>query len=467
MVPFKRRPRVALTAVALAGLAGCASSLEATRRRLELERLGTFIEQGRPVVLVGMEEQPRMPLLGSRLFRFGGEEPTWPPEQRSPFSTSPAPPALAAAFSARDRRWVVMRAEPGRYRLSHGMLRVTPNGSLPEIGVPLRWESQVVEVPPGIGVAYVGTLRVTCAEGRGRMAMDSECRLEPDLTVEADLARAVAAEHLSKAGDFAVVATLPALPAPAQLRLAPPSGVGDVVAVAPGWRVAVDWTEFSGDAASRDAFRAAGNMMDAAASIGGSGGELGALVAMSFVAAAAISGAVGLAQTGAEQVAQSRAAQEWGDCASRVAAALSPETVTARLRTALPPPATAAAARRRRGEPDATPPASWRLGVTRVVLRRCGGEGTNYGVDVASRWTAWLPGAAEPAYEATVVLPVADAIDDTRQQARRARPWETVLPSNTPCRAFAAYCTPGGEALLTQDVVDGVLAARDAIATAR
>jgi hypothetical protein len=112
-------------------------------------------------------------------------------------------------------------------------------------------------------------------------------------------------------------------------------------------------------------------------------------------------------------------------------------------------------------------PAEWRVSVARVVLRRCGAGGTSYGIDVATRFSAWTPGAAEPAYDATPVVPVAEGIDDTRQQSRRARPWETVIPATLPCRSFAAYCAAGGEAALTQDVVDAVLAARDAIATAR
>jgi hypothetical protein len=457
---------MALAALALSGLAGCASSIEEMRRRRELERLAAFIEEGRPVVLMGMVEQARMPLLGSRLFRFGAARPAWPPEPRSPFSTEPEPAPGAVAFTARDRRWIAMRAEPGRYRLAHGMIHITPSGGhFPDTGVPLRYDGQVIEVAPGIGIAYVGTLRVSCAEGRGRIAMDSECRIEPDLLMETDLARAVAAEHLARAGSFAALATLPALPAPERLRVTPPAGVTEIAAAPEGWRVAVDWTEFSGDAASREAFRTAGGLMDTAAAIGGSS-ELGAMVSLPIIAAAAVAGAVGLAQAGAEQVAQSRAAQDWGDCAARVAAALAPETVAARLRSALPPPPPATA-RRRRSEPEGAAPASWRLGVTRVVLRRCAGPETGYGVDVASQWTAWTPGATEPAYDATLVVPVAGGIDDTRQQARRPRPWETVLPASLPCRAFAAYCAAGSEAALTQDVVDGVLAARDAIATAR
>jgi hypothetical protein len=87
-----RRHRVAFVALALAGLSGCASAIEDAARRQELVRLGTLMEEGRPVVLIGLEEQPRMPLLGTRLIRFGAAEEYWPPETRSIFSTQPAPP---------------------------------------------------------------------------------------------------------------------------------------------------------------------------------------------------------------------------------------------------------------------------------------------------------------------------------------------------------------------------------------
>lgn len=464
MQPSGSRCRVpaGLAALTLLALGGCA----AIERQQELAALASFVEPGRPVVLIGLDLDERLPPLTTQLHRFGAAELAWPPGRPSPFAQ--APPPDSAPFRASDRRWVVMHAEPGRYRLAAGIRHLVPGaGRVAEIGVPLHWNSLILNVPQDAGVIYAGTVRARCAPGTRRPAPTAECELQGIEAIAVEPARAAAMAHLAAAGRFVAAEPLPALPAPRLLDVQLPVGVARTVADPHLWRTAVEWSEFSGDARSREAYRTAAEMMDVAAEIGrGRGAEL---FATPFLAAALVSVAIGLGESVAEQAEQRQAEQAWGACAARLAAALSAEAVAPRLRTALPaPPPPALPARSRvRAAAAAEPATEWRVALARLVLRRCGGPETSYGVDVASRWTAWPPGAAEPAYDATLLVPVAGGIDDTRREDRRPRPWETVLPLALPCRPFAAYCAQGGEALLTQDVVDAVLAAREAIATAR
>ncbi len=450
----RHRPLLGALALGLLALPGCVSMAEALRRAEE-RRLVEFVQGGAPMVLLGIQRGERPTPAIARLRRFGAAEEGWPP---------PRGDALASAsFEANDRRWFVMRAEPGRYRLSIGMAHVLVEGQrFAEIEAPLGWQTFTVEVPPAAGVTYVGTVNIACDAGSRRFATDAECRIDPRLSQEPEVARAVALQRLGTAGEFAAAPALAALPAPADLRVRPPRGAVEASAETGRWRTDIEWREFTGDEQSRRSFRSAGRMMDAASSSGTS--DLAAIIAVPIVAAAAVTGVVGLAQAGVEANEQARAQRELGECASRISHALAAEPVLRRAQAALAERSwdEPRLASRGRAAAQQPPAADWRISVTRVALRRCGAE-QHYGIDVATRWTAWPPGAAEPAYDATVVTRVADPVEDSRLQSLRPRSAEVVLPQTLSCRRFADYCAPDGVALLDRDIGDAIRAARDAV----
>jgi hypothetical protein len=280
----------------------------------------------------------------------------------------------------------------------------------------------------------------------------------------------VAREHLGLA-DVAAARLLPDLPPPARLGVARPDRIASVEAAAPRDGGTVDWRELAGDTASEAAFRTAVGSLGAASAFGGAG-PAGMVLAAPFVAVSVLAAGIGVLEMAAADIRQSGAQAGWGECANRIGEALSADALVPRLRAALPadtlPPGAQPAARRRgAGEPPTTI-GNWRVSVERTEFRRCGrAEPVQFGVDVASRWTASAPGRSEPGYDATIVMQAAGGFEDERRQARRPRPWETVLPATLPCRPLASYCAAGGAAALTQDVVDAVAAAQDAIAKAR
>lgn len=449
----RHRLHAGLLALGVLALPGCVSMAEA-QRRAEERRLAEFLEVGRPVALLGIQQGERQPLATARLRRFGAAEEGWPP----PRADAPA----GTAFDANDRRWFVMRAEPGRYRLSIAMAHVLVEGRrFPEIEAPLGWQTFTVDVPPGAGVTYVGTVNIACEAGSRRFATDAECRIEPRLSQEPEVARAVAVQRLGAAGEFVAAPALAALPPPSDLRVRPPRGAVEASTETSRWQTTIEWRDFTGDEQSRSSFRSAGRMMDAASALGTS--QLGAVVALPIVAAAAVTGVVGLAQTGVEAGEQSRAQREWGECATRIVQALAPEAVLRRTQAALADrPWEEARPPRGRAAAQQPPAGDWRMAVTRVTLRRCGSE-QHYGIDVASRWTAWPPGAAEPAYDASVVTRVAEPMEDSRLQSLRPRSGEVVLQQPLPCRRFADYCAADGLALLDRDIGEAIRAARDAV----
>jgi hypothetical protein len=105
--------------------------------------------------------------------------------------------------------------------------------------------------------------------------------------------------------------------------------------------------------------------------------------------------------------------------------------------------------------------------VTRVVLRHCGAAPDRFGVEVATRWAAQPRGAATPVVDVAFSRAVEGATPDARFRDARQAPWELAAGPAAACRPLADDCAEGGEALLLQDVLDGVTGARDALAAAR
>ncbi|WP_270936170.1 hypothetical protein [Falsiroseomonas oryzae] len=147
----------------------------------------------------------------------------------------------------------------------------------------------------------------------------------------------------------------------------------------------------------------------------------------------------------------------WSPCEATIAAALTPERVQAHLAAAAPAELVSRPVAAPRDQP-------WQATVTRVVLRRCGTDA--FGVEVATRWTARRPGAAEPAFDAHYSRSVEGAQRDRGLRFSDRPPWEVPVTPEAACRPLAAWCADGGAALLDQ-VRQAVAGARDAIAATR
>ena len=119
-----------------------------------------------------------------------------------------------------------------------------------------------------------------------------------------------------------------------------------------------------------------------------------------------------------------------------------------------------------RGRRSASPPPNpWNASVTRLAIRRCGAAPHGLGVEVATRWTL---GTADDAPELHFGRPVRFVrAEGPPGTVEPERPWELSAGPEAPCRQVAAYCGPGGAALLREDLAAAIEAARQAIVTGR
>ncbi len=352
-------------------------------------------------------------------------------------------PRPAAAGSG---DWLLPSAmAPGRYRA-----QIRDNCG-PANARPLNL---TLVVPAAAAPADLGTVRLVCrgadAEARRSCVLAQGAAGDP-----AQVGRAFPS--------FGTPVAAPALAFPpplAALGLPPP--VAPIIRVdAQDWISAIDW----------EAFRRGGRPVPLSEAIppGGmhpifvsdwsgaaSGG--GAIVGLGVIAAVVV---VFLAVKGVQATVEAidrqqtaRVASTWGPCAASMAATLAPENIESHLRAVAPTAATP------------IPGADWSVSVPRLVMRRCGPAG-HYGVEVASRWVASVPGQPTAAYDATFSRSVIGALEDRRLTYPTRPAWEAAVPGEAPCRPFAQYCAANGPALLLEDVAAAVTGARDAIAATR
>lgn len=367
--------------------------------------------------------------------------------QRWVFSTRPS-----TGLQGSDA-WISVPLPPGRHLVE---LRAMPGGAR---------TLQTVQIPPHRAAVYIGTFRRTCE------AASAACRLLPADGADAAAAQAVVPD--------AHRAAFP--PAVALARLYPPTlrDTGLAAPAAPrlsvdaaSWIAAVDWNAIAGGGALlgvQQGTYTSGSMTDALAAPYGAavaaGAAAPAIVLLAAVVVLVPVGLIGLAveseRTRRTQAAaaerEARAAElraAWSPCEATIAGALTPDRVQAHLAASIPAP-------RQRATQPGQP---WQASVTRVVLRRCGADG--FGVDVATRWTAQQPGAAEPAFDAHYSRWVEGAQADRRLRFSERPPWEVPVTPEAACRPLAAWCADGGAALLDQ-VLQAVTGARDAIAATR
>jgi hypothetical protein len=331
----------------------------------------------------------------------------------------------------------------------------------------------------GPAVTYLGSFRLACETS------SRPCRFDPSPIDESAAVLNAPGERLLATPVTALAQPYP--PSIHALGLAPPSTPALRVD-ATQWVAAIDWEAlFRANAGlstpapgprshlqlGRDAEMVLtsgvadgiGSALGAGAAAGGAAGGVLLLGAAAILVVAI---PVALIMRAAEEQrrqraeaealqAAARAQVEWNPCTSAIAATLAPENVERHLQ------GTFAGA----GGQRPAPPGPWEATVTRVVLRHCGTTPDSHGVEVATRWTATRPGEREPIFDAAFSRTVAGATNDPRLVHSARPPWEVPVATDAACRPLAAYCAPGGTALLLEEVVRGVTEARDAIAAGR
>lgn len=367
--------------------------------------------------------------------------------QRWVFSTRPS-----TGLQGSDA-WISVPLPPGRHLVE---LRAMPGGAR---------TLHTVQIPPHRAAVYIGTFRRSCDPA------GAACRLLPADGADAAAAQAVVPEAHRGAFPPAVALAHPYPPTLRDVGLPAPTAPRISVDAA-SWVAAVDWQAIVQGGAELGVPGGAytsGSMGDALAAPFGAAVAAGAAAPAAVLLAAVVVlvpiGLIGLAvESERTRRAQAAAAERearaeelraaWSPCEATVAAALTPDRVQAHLSASIPAP------RERAAQAGQT----WHTSVTRVVLRRCGADG--FGVEVATRWTAQRPGAAEPAFDAHYSRWVEGAQADRRLRFSERPPWEVPLTPEAACRPLAAWCADCGAALLDQ-VLQAVTGARDAIAATR
>jgi hypothetical protein len=338
------------------------------------------------------------------------------------------------ATEAGARGWVLQALPPGAYYLALGA------GDAQGAG-----RAFTFAIPPGPGgAAYVGSFPFECpytaaqpCQAVGAPVAEPAAAL-PALPDGAGPARPLPATR------FSVAAAARGWPAPSVVTAAI-----DPVAV----QSAINWEDFVSRQGSRQVTRTAGGI----AAIGGAalqGREVGLIIAAPFFAAALGTVAIGGLAAGAEAVHSAVVERSWRPCLEGLTAQTVPAAIGPRLAEAMavPPPA----AVRRGAEATLAP---WRADVTRIVLRRCQDAG-DYGVEVATRWTA-------PGREARFLREVWGAPPLPGLAFPSRMPWEALAGDRATCRPLADYCAEGGAPLVADAVVEAVVAARNAVLAGR
>lgn len=338
------------------------------------------------------------------------------------------------AAAAGGHGWVLQALPPGAYYLTLGTGDVQGGG-----------RAFTFTVPAGAGTAYVGSFPFDCPYTPAQ-----PCQAVGTPVAEAAAAWPALPESLGPARPlpatrFSVAAAVRGWPAPSTI-----AADIDPVAV----RSAINWEDFVSREGSRQTFGVAGGIAYGAMVGGAAGGGVGALAAIPILGLALGTAAVGGLVAGAESIHRAMVEREWRPCLDGLSAQTAPAAIGPRLAAALavPPPAPA-----RRGADGSAAP--WRADVTRIVLRRCAVVG-EYGVEVATRWTA---GEREARFlrEVLGAPPLPGLVFPSRM------PWEGEAGGPAACRPLADYCAAGGAPLLADAVVEAMAAARDALAAGR
>jgi hypothetical protein len=404
----------------------------------------------------------------------------WRLDQGEP-SGNGAEPLLAPSQAAWEQGWRVLpKLSPGRY-----LLRVVTSGpgDVPALDLAIR-------IPPNPpAVTYIGSFRVVCT------APTQSCRLVPAPPEPAEAAALVAATGGGLAAPVTALAG-PYPPSFAALGLLPPA-TPRIRVDGRRWAAAIDWNtlirdgggappQAPGPRSDREGTGNAemvptsgvadgiGGALGAGAAAGGAAGGvvlLGAIaVLIVLIPVALIARAIAEDQRNRKDAQQARreaerlravalADEQWNPCTSAIAATLAPDSVERHLQSTLAPSRPTG----RRTEL----PGPWEATVTRVVLRHCGTAPDSHGVEVATRWTATRPGESEPVFDAAFSRTVAGATSDPRLIHSTRPAWEVPVATEAACRPLADYCGAGGTALLLEEVVRGVVEARDAIVADR
>ena len=466
----RRRLRAALLAVT--ALAGCVQQYPpgpaavggdapparveiGADQRLAVLRLVAEDAQGAPV---GLEPEAWRRCIAFGAVPFGNEldaGETEPLPGRSLSERTGAPRSVSRMLDAHPSAagsgdWLLPAAmAPGSYRA-----QIRDNCG-PANGRPLNL---TLVVPAAAAPADLGTVRLVCRGTVGEARRN--CVLTPGgAAYPAEVGRAFPA--------FGAPVAAPALAFPpplAALGLPPP--VAPAIRVdSRDWISAIDW----------DAFRRGGRPVPLSEALppGGihlipvsnRGGDLGGAAAgggaVVLLGAAVAIVLVFLAAKGVQATVEAIDRQQTARVASKLGTLRRGHGCDARPRKRR-----GASAQRGAHRGNPIPGADWSVSVPRLIMRRCGPPG-HYGVEVASRWVASVPGRTTAAYDATFSRSVAGALEDRRLTYPTRPSWEAAVPGEAPCRRFASYCAAGGAALLLEDVAAAVTGARDAIAATR
>ncbi|WP_137127926.1 hypothetical protein [Roseomonas sp. HF4] len=330
------------------------------------------------------------------------------------------------------RGWVLQALPPGSWYMTLG------GGNQQNDG-----RAFTFMVPAGGGPAYVGSFPFDCpytvaqpcqAIGTPRAEPAAERPALPEGTSPATTRLAVRFDRRSAAAGW---------PAPSSIT----AGINSVAV-----QSAINWEDLVSRAGSRGMMYIAGGFARIGASAVEGGREVGIIVGAPFFAAALGSVAIGALAAGAEGLHTAVVVREWQPCLEGLNAQTAPAAIGARFAEALALPA----ASRRATAGGAAP---WTAEVTRVVLRRCN-EAGQYGVEVATRWTA-------PGREARFLRDIPNAPDLRGLVFPDRMPWEAEAGGPATCRPLAEYCQAQAGALVTDAVVEAVTAARDALLAGR
>jgi hypothetical protein len=338
--------------------------------------------------------------------------------------------STTASADAGARGWVLQPLAPGTYYMVLGGGEVQGAG-----------RAFTFSVPAG-AAAYVGSFPFDCPYTVAQPCQDMAPPVAEPTAAHPPLPEGLGAVTTRLAQRFELSRAALGWPAP--------SGIAthvDPVAV----QSAVNWEDFVSREGSRRVLSDAGALADVGM-IAMEGRELGAIIAAPFFAAALGAVAIGGLASGAEAIQLSAVERQWRPCLESLSGQMAPAAIGPRLAEALAVPPSAPARR----PAEATP---WRADVTRVVLRRCS-EPREYGVEVATRWTA-------PGREARFLreVPSAQWVPGLAFPSRM--PWEAAAGGPAPCRPLAEYCQPQGRPLVADAVVEAVTAARDALLAGR
>jgi len=311
--------------------------------------------------------------------------------------------------------------------------------------------SAAFQVPVQASRVYIGSLRPDCVTGTYVPGCEPPGLVQDESATAAEI---LGAQAQTLAGPVT------ALSRPFDIGAARrgwPAASGIVASTSPdAWQASMNWHEFIDRGGSRFFLGSGvgtavlGLQIGSALSVPTAG--YGMLVAVPFLGLGAGLGAIGLAAAVGEEAAEEFRRHQLTPCLEGLASQLAAPALDQRIASSVRPPE-AAPSRAARPRGAAVP---WQATVTRLVLRRCGDRGS-YGLEVASRWTA-------PGRDARFVRSVSGAQSEPQLNYPRPAPWETVAPTEAPCRPFVRYCEPDGADLLRQDVIDALAAARDTIA---